>query len=310
MPTWNIVMLEDGQGGGPNTCWSNDVRANLQRLLKVPVSNGIFFPQNEKADIHLITSYTYTKYQAEIDYARKVKANGKKIVVAIGSDARWLVGGQLMGPDGANYTGILAEADAILSEVHPSWKVYGRYQHKVLPLAQPLEPFAFKETTTRDIDVLAAGSNGLGGVPYAVEVGYMVLDKHPDLKYVLAVRPEHLDMFRKSHPRLTFLEASGEEFYKCIARSKVAVNIELKARGGRIPVDGFRTNTPVIASSGAFFSQLYPDLAFDRIDLEFIVDRIEYALNDRTGLVERSKELAKPFYFPEWEKTIYKALGF
>jgi hypothetical protein len=309
MPTWNIVMLEDGQDG-PNTCWSNDVRANLQRLLHVPISRGIFLPQNENADIHLITSYVYTKYQAEIDYARKVRAKGKKVIIALGSDGRWLNGSQLMGPDGANYTGLCAEADAILSEVHPAWKVYGRYQHKVLPLAQPLEPFNFQETGTRDIDVLAAGSNGIGGHPYAVEVGHMIMDKYPTFKYAVVVRPEHVAMFRQNYPRLTFIDAATEDFHKSISRSKVVVNIELKARGGRIPVDGFRTNTPVISSGGAFFSQLYPDLSFDKIDLDFIVNRIEYAIQNRDEIIKRSKEFAKPFYFPEWEKTIYKALGF
>jgi hypothetical protein len=308
MVSWNIVMLEDGVGG-PNLTWDNDMRANLQRLLGVPISRGIFLPQNEDADIHLITSCNYTKYLPEIAFAKKMKAKGKKVIASLASDGRWLNGSNLMGPDGTNYTGLLAEVDGILSEVHPSWKVYGRYQSKVIPLAQPLESQMIKDNPTRDIDVLTAGSNGTGGLAYATEVIYMLLEKNPNLNCVQIVHPHYLDILRKNHPRLRFETASFGPFFDYLGRAKVIVNMELKARGGRIPMEGFYTSTPVICSSGAFFSQLYPDLSFNKIDLEYIVELVEYAIQKRVEITNRAKELAKPYFISEWKKTIYKTLG-
>jgi hypothetical protein len=307
MTTWNIVHAGEGVGG-PNTFCTEDTRANYQRLLNVSISRNILEPQNEDADIHLVSNGGYDTIQLEIDFIRKMKAKDKKVIVGMSADGRWLNGLGLLSAEGHHYTEVLIEADAIISEVNPNWKVYGRYQHKVIPISEPLEHFIFKSAKIKDIDVLLAGTTH--HLAYAVEAAYMLLDKNPEYKCIIGTSPQYIEAFRKRHPRLNF-EFTGPHstFEEYLKRSKILLNLEMKPRGGRVPMWGYYAGIPVVCSSGAFYSQLYPSLAFDRIDLEYIVDRAECALQNSTELINNAKEIARPYYFPEWIKTIYRKLG-
>lgn len=309
MVTWNIVMIDDGVGFANTSC-TNDIRANLQRLLHVKESRSIIAQQNEDADIHLLNTYHYTRYQQELDFVRKVKKKGKKVVMVAGSDGRWLNSSNLCAIGGLNYTALAAEVDVILSEINPIWKVWGRYQHKVLPLSDPLEHFALTPNAVKDIDFLLVGANGLGGLPYAIETAHMLLDKNPNYKCVIGVAPANIALLAAAHPRLTF-ESTGphDVFEGYLKRTKVLINLELKARGGRLGTWAFYAGIPAICGSGAFWSQLYPDLSFDRIDLIDTVNKAEYAHQNSQLIMTKACTLATPFYFENWLQTIYQALG-
>jgi hypothetical protein len=307
MPTWNIVNPNNGIGY-PNSHCTEDTRANFQRLLKVKESRSLLEQQNEDADIQLVTSVDWGQYKQELDFIKRMKSKGKKTIVTFSGDSRWLNGSALASPSGENYIDLCAEADAILGAIHPDWKVFGRFQDKVIYQNEPLENVSIKGNKNKDIDILLVGSSN--HFCYALEIAYMLLDKNPKYNCVIGCLPQYIDAFRKTNPRLNIEETGPHSVFETyLKRSKVLVNTELKARGGRIPTWAFYANIPAILGNGAFISQIYPDITFNKIDLQDIVEKTEFAINKSAEIMDKAKELAKPFYFPEWERAVYQKLG-
>jgi hypothetical protein len=138
----------------------------------------------------------------------------------------------------------------------------------------------------------------------------MIRENYPQYKCVIGCLPQYLDVFRASNPQLD-LQSTGPHkvFIEYLKRAKVVVNIEMKARGGRIPMWGFYAGLPVITSSGAFTAQIYPDLSFDRIDLELIIEKALFAIENKDSIMEKANRLVEPFYFENWEADFYNKLG-
>ena len=214
------------------------------------------------ADIYVIVSFDIGNLEKEIEFAKQVKANGKKLIVCYSADLRFLIGNCLISPRGTLYTELCKYADVILSGTGRGINIYGRYADRVLEWALPLEKrnFSDRPFENRDIDVLISGSAGCECLSFELEFMFMLKEKYPDLKIVHSSQQGnkvYVDLFKDKG--ITFVH---ELLIKNLVNAKAYVNLEIRPRGARVGVDAFYCRTPMMLCESTLFSELLPEFSY------------------------------------------------
>lgn len=303
--------------GSPNS------KANICRILGAPQGVDVHVAKAEDADVWFMHHGAPNATEAEIKFARGARAKGKKIVLGMTSELKWLNGTGRIAKTGHIYSDLLKEVDLIISEVHPSWKVYGRYQDKVIGLSEPLDHIRIPPQQ-KTVDFLFVGSARASDmsivkpahmemfyhIAYSIELSYMLLEKDPSYRCTIGVGLRQVDTLSQRYPEIMFTATYPHDtFTEWLRTTNVLINPELRPRGGRAIMWAFYAGVPAVCSSGTFFSNLFPSLIFDRIDLEHMRERSIYALENKEKIMEDAESFAKPFYPRRWLKAIYKRLG-
>jgi hypothetical protein len=308
-----IQQIYGGKWGVPdiNLPWTNDTNISLAKMLR---ATGDHFANQDvdlDADIYILVLFGTEDYEQKIEFIKKVKAKGAKVILCVSSDMRFLTGEGLLSGTGLNYTHICEQVDMIWSQVPSHVKLYGRYQHKVIDVGVMLEHVNFSlPYEQRDIDILLSGSifRNEATLSFALEIMMMLKEKYPDKRVVYPT--QYKSILQPIYPQIEFINASDISFtdglVPLLKRAKYYINPELRPNAGRAMVESYYCRTPYVCSSLSFPSRYYPDFTYDCMSLEHIVNQYERMLNsDREEIIRKSEQLAEEDYF---DKAIIRVM--
>lgn len=313
---WLIMQpIEGGRWSTPNfnAPWNDDCNIALGKLLQCGASHINNVDIDMTADIYiLLSAYTHT-YEHEIEFIRKVKANGSKVILSISSDYKFLTGDNLINKNGIIYTALCKEVDIIMSGIPSHMKFFGRYQHKVINMGMFLERVNFSlPYEQRDIDILLSGSINRNEITlaFAIEIMLMLKEKYPDKRIVYPTNRKNI--LQPLYPEIEFQDAittNNRGLIPWLSKSKVYINPDARPGPGRAIIESFYSRTPYISSTMCYASKYYPDFTYNHMNIEKIVNQYDKLLNsNREEILKKSEQLAEEDYFDNAIQRIMNTL--
>lgn len=286
---WDIPPLERD----PNF-YDNNAFYTISRLLRADAYHIDCPVINEDSDIYFLIAFDPALMLKELNFIRKMKAMGKKVVLAFSQDYRFLIGDALVSPEGVLYTDLVKEADLTMAGVSSKLKIYGRYQNKVIEGGPFLEDLNFNAIphNERKIDVLLSGPVGEQGFGLVLELMLTIKDRFPNDKIVYSLRPGLED--RKKIMEERGLIVLPPPLMGLIPNSKYYLDSQIRPRPGRVLDECFYCHTPFISHDLTYMSKLYPEFAYTEMNMTHIVDLYEKMKNsDYNVLIQKASEIAK-----------------
>lgn len=308
--TWITPLQTSWNPPDVNEGYTIDAERNFTRLIR---ANAFHIDYNEQidlsSDIYVIVQFDINNLEKEVEFAKKIKDLGKKLVVCYSADLRFLLGNCFVSPRGMLYTELCKYADVILSGTGIDIDIYGRYYNKVLPWGLPVERLNFSDRpyNERQIDVLISSSAGEESFAFEFELEMILLERSPNIKIVHSLQECHktwLDPFRNKG-----VEFVHESLIKNLVNTKVYINPELRPRGGRALLDAWYCRTPFISSDMTFYSQIFPKYTYSRMHINKIADLYENIINTNyENLIKEADRQIEPLYFDNAVKELMNRL--
>jgi hypothetical protein len=243
--------------------WCNDSFYNLSRLFDAKLYHITDSNIDETADAYFIPNFDIALIDKEIEFAKKMKARGAKILAAYSQDVRFLHGGGLINNDGTLYTGLCEVADVISSGVNPNMKIFGRYQDKVIHMGEIIEDNDFSiPYEKRDIDLLTSGAIGEECLSFELEFLSLVKQRHPEKKVVSVVHGCYGELIEKLKIKYPQIQFESSSFIHFLQRAKVYCNPELRPRPGRTLAECYYCRVPFIASEMMYHSKMCSEFTY------------------------------------------------
>ena len=315
------IMVEPsmvlGQGYPPppeSSSWVNNTFINDCRLLRAKKYHILSpYLKEDKADAYFLISCIDTHLDFEIEFVKRVRSEGSKVVLAVSADGRFNSGhGLYCFSSGTLYTELCKEVDVIWSGVANNLHIYGSHQHKVVDAGEFVERrnVSIQPYSYRTIDLLGTGFNDEASLSLCLVLFLMLKEKYPEKRLVYAFRPSadynnlH-NMMKAKYPQIEF---SREPMPELLNDSKAYINIEPRPRGGRAVLEAWYHRVPSISYSQTYFSKLFPEFAFDMLSFDKIVDSYDRLISsDYDTIIKRSEEIMEYDYFePVYNRIIKK----
>lgn len=314
---WLILQpIVGGQWGvpSPNLPWDIDCNVGLGRLLQASASHVTNPGVNMNVDIYVMLCAYPHAYESEIEFIRKVKAKGAKVVLCISTDYKFLTGHELINSNGILYTELCKEVDVIIPGIPSHMKLFGRYQNKVIDMSLFLERLNFSlPYEQRDIDILLSGSidrNELT-IAFAIELMLMLKEKYPDKRIVYPTAKK--DILQPLYPQIEFQEVRGvannQGLVPWLKKSKVYINPDPRPGPGRAVIEAFYSRTPYICSTMCYASKYNFDFTYDFMNFETIINQYDKLINsDRNEVISKMEQLAEEDYFDKAIRRLMERL--
>lgn len=314
---WLIMQpIQNGRWGVPdaNRPWDVDCNIALGKLLRASASHVCNTDIDMTADIYCLLSAYTCFYQQEIDFCKKVRSLGKKVVLFLSTDYKFLTGQDLLSDIGILYSDLCNEVDLIVSGMPSHFKFFGRNQHKVIDMSIFLERVNFNiPYEQRDIDILLSGSIGRNEItlPFALELMCMLKEKYPDKRIVYPTAKKHI--LQSRYPQIEFQEAvdiQGQGLVPWLQKSKHYISVDVRPGTNRALIESLYSRTPYISSTMCYASKYYQDFTYDGlVNFETIMIQYENILqSDRNEIIQKSEQLAEEDYFDNAIKRIMSRL--
>lgn len=295
--TSNYMPLQDG-------C------TNIANLLNCKVKSYENVSIND-ADIFYLSQYNPNYFTKQIKFAEKLKNNNKKIILHFSADQRFTFNHSLYSKDGSLYTELCSFADIIMSEGSLKYQTYGRYQKKVIPLAEPMSDNFTLDKVKPKWDFFICCTQGHLESGFSIELAIYLKQELPHLKIACAVDPVTIQYISIKYPSIDFLNTENyKDFIPILQSSKVLITIDRRVTGGRTVCWGVYAKIPVISSETFLFSELYPDLCFNYIDFDDLVKKCKLAIDSPQPLVDKAISLSIRHRFSNWYKTLLEKLNY
>ena len=290
--------------------YSIDVDRCLCRLLR---SNAYHIDYGEdidmSSDIYIIESFDISNIEKEIQFAKKLKSLGKKIIVGFSADYRFLLGDCLISPSGTHFSELCKEVDVILSGMHSNVDIYGRYSHKVVDWGLPVERLNFtkKPYNEREIDILMSASSGEEGLALNMELALTLKEKYPDIRLMYSLQEVHKERIK---PFLNKgIEFVHQYLIDNLVNSKVYINPEIRPRGGRAMLDAWYCRTPFIACDTTIYSDMFPEYAYTHFNIKNIVEIYDNLRNSNyNSVIQKAEKRVEEMLFENKIKELMNKL--
>jgi hypothetical protein len=315
---WILIQPTHRNGGvsPQNMPWTND----SFRMLSKQFNAACYHIQDENipldADGYIMCSFDANLAKQEIDFLNKVRANGAKTLLGFSHDGRFLVGGGLLNEDGYLWTSVCEATDVISSGVNPELKIYGRFQHKVIPLGEVVEDLnwsiPFEE---RPYDLIGCGTVSEQSLSIQLEFLLMAKEKYPNQRIACVIAGHHeplIKTLRIRYPQMEFPLNIQQDpnLISYLRKAKVFFNPELRPRPARALNEAYYCRTPYISASTTYHSRLCSEFAYDSINFEQMMNKYDAILKeDSNEIVKRMEERAKFDMFDQFYGRITKAFG-
>ena len=309
MTTLNIdrkwIMVEPSMVKGegypppsPTSPWVNNTFINDCRLLRA-TKYHILSPSlsKDKADVYFLITCINSHLEEEIEFAKRVRREGSKIVLAISADGRFSSGQGLMcSSSGFLYTDLCQEVDVICSGVSSDVHIYGSSQHKVVEVGEFVEQLNFSTTpfNNRTIDMLGTGFVDEASLSFSIVFFLMLKERYPNKRFVYAFRadPQYDMLYELVSKRYPQIEFSRKDMPSLLNQSKAYSNLEPRVRGGRALLEAWYHRVPSIGYSQTYFSKLYPEFAFSNMSFDNLVNIYERMLNsDYEYIIQKAGDI-------------------
>jgi hypothetical protein len=275
--------------------WSNDSFDNLSRLLNAPLYHILDEDIDETADAYFIANFDISLIDHEVEFAKRMKERGAKILAAYSQDVRFLHGQGLLSDSGTLWTKLAEVADVISSGINTNVKIFGRYQDKVIPMGEIIEDndFASILYEERDIDLLTSGAIGEECLSFELEFLSLVKERFPDKKVVSCIHGCYGELVNKLRQKYPWIEFTTETFLPLLQRTKVYCNPELRPRPGRSLVECYYCRTPFIASDFMYHAKLCKEYTYSSSSIVDWVDTYEKLIKeDHRQIIVKMEERA------------------
>jgi hypothetical protein len=312
-----VVILQPSHNHGVKAAqdkpWDNDSFSNLSRLFNAPLYNITDQDIPLDADIYLICNCFISLLEQEIEFAKKVKSLGKKVIVCFSHDYRFTLGADLMTPNGILYTDLCEVADVIAGGVNTHLNLYGRFQHKVFEM-EILENLNFSlPYEQRDIDFLTCAQASDTSLSLEVELLLLFKEKYPDKKVCCLAHGNSVEITKKLQarfPQIYFPINEGQSLLYYMKRAKCFCNVENRPRPGRMLIEAYYCRTPFIGPSCAYFSRLCFEFSYLWFDYDYILEKYEKISKETyNDLVLNMEQTAQFYSIENVEKRIIEKLG-
>ena len=290
--------------------YSIDVDRCLCRLLRANAYHIDYAnTMTLDSDIYIIESFDISNLEKEIAFAKKLKSLGKKVVVGFSADYRFLLGNCLLSPSGNLYSALCKEVDVIMSGVHHSVDLYGRYADKVVDWGLPVEnlDFTTKPYEQREIDVLMSASSGEEGLALNLELALTLKEKFPDMKLMYSMQEGHKERIKPFlNSGIIFVH---QYLIDNLVNSKVYINPEVRPRGGRAMLDAWYCRTPFISCDTTIYSDIFPEFSYNHFNIKKIVENYEKIRNSNYyEILKKAENRVVPMLFENKIKELMKKL--
>jgi hypothetical protein len=268
------------------------------------------------ADGYMICSFDINLIEKEIEFVKKVQANGAKVIVGFSQDMRFLHGGALMSSSGTLWTSLCEVADVISSGVNIDLKIYGRFQHKVIPLGEVLEDYNWTVPEEEKLyDLIGCGSVSEHALSFQLEFLLMAKEKFPDHRIACVIAGQHLPLIEKLRPMYPQIDFPYDpdrmpHLIDYIKKTKVFFNPEIRPRPGRVAMECYYCRVPFIASRMAYHSRLCEEFSYTWIDFQDMLNKYSAIVySDKKDIISKMEERAKFDMFDQFYKRISDAFG-
>jgi len=316
---WIMVEPTMTQGIGcnppnPKVLWTPNTFINGSKLLQAKRYH-ILSPDllNDKADAYYLISCIDHHLDLEIEFVKRVRKEGSKVVLAISQDSRFQTGHGLLQHDtNTVYTDLCKEVDCIWGGVPPDLHIYGSNQNKVIDAGDFIERSnrSTKPYNERTIDLLGTGGVGEVNISFYIVLFSMIKEKYPDKRVVYAFRnlPDYTPVCIKMQNKFSNIEFIQYNFPDLLNDSKAYINLELRPRGGRAVLEAWYHRVPSISFDQTYFSKLFPEFSFDMISFDKIFRLYEKMMNsDYNKLIKKSEKIMEYDYFEKvYDRIINK----
>jgi len=299
--------------------WSNDSFHNLSRIFQAPL-----YHINEENipldfDVYHLCNFDIELIEKEIEFIKKVKSNGAKVIIGFSQDMRFLHGGGLLSSNGTLYTALCEAADGITSGCNADLRMYGRYQDKVIEWGEILEPLDFSVPyEERTIDFLTSGPVGEQSLSFELELLLMIKEKYPAKRVVSCVHGIHHELVAKlidKYPQIEFPfnfdnPMAGKPLIHFLQQAKVYCNPEIRPRPARASIEAYYCRVPFISGSWTYLSRLCPDFSYTKTDLLDMLEAYEKILNSNIAEeINKMNERAQYDMLPAVYKRAKEKIG-
>jgi len=282
-----------------NEPWSVNVERNLFRLLQAPswsINNTANIPIQE-FDIFVVPNFDIRDVDKQVDFIKRVKDAGKKVVVAYSQDSRFLTGAALICMEtGTLYTAICEYADLIFAGLAENLHMFGRYEHKVFPFGYPFERLNYSRPyDQRAYDLLVATNGGTIDFGYSVELLLTLKDRFPSKRIVFSIDPALSHLYKRYSDKIEFIPGG---LLTHLPLSKAFLDPQLRPRPNRSIHEAWMCRTPFISSSFCYYSKLFPGFNYSKMDMIDIGDKYELLQSlDYNLLIAEAEKIAEAEYF-------------
>ncbi len=311
------ILIQPTHHGGEispvNMGWTNDSFRMLSKQFNAPCYHITDPNIPLTADGYIICSFDINLIEMEIEFVKQVHAQGGKTVVGFSQDLRFLTGGALLNERGSLYTSLCEVTDAISSGVNPEMGIYGRYQDKVIPLAEIIENYNWDiPYEDRDYDLITCEALSEYALGFELEFLLMVKERHPEHRVASCIHSAHMDLIetlRRKYPQIEFPFVPGLSLIDYIKNTKVFCNPEIRPRPCRTAMEAYYCRVPFISSSWTYHSNICPDFTYKWNSIVDMADKYDLILSrDRSEIIKEMEENAKYDSFENAYKRIYDKL--
>jgi hypothetical protein len=296
-----------------DTPWSNDSFNNLSRLFDAQLfhinNEGI----DETGDIYWLINFDINLLDKELDFLKKMKDKGKKIIVGFSQDRRFMLGKELITKNGTLFTEMYKIADIVSGGINPKLKMFGRYQDKIVSFGEILEDINFSiPVENREYDFMISGEKNGDTLSLETELALMIKEKHPDKKVLICI-PDEVELKWKLADKYKEIEfpTSKIPFLEYLKHSKYYCNMEIRPRSGRCLIESYYCRVPFISSWNCYHSNLMDEFSYRNYDLVDIFKRYEEIIfieyNDLIEMMEyRAKFDGFQYVYERIMEKLYK----
>jgi len=296
-----ILVQPSHRGGGlspQNMQWTNDSFRMLSKQFNAPCYHILDENIPLHADAYIICSFDIALIEKEIEFVKKVKENGAKVLVGFSQDLRFLIGSNLLLPSGTLYTELCKDVDIISSGVNPKLGIYGRYQDKVIPFGEVLEDFNWSVPfEQREYDLITCEAPSEYALAFELEFLLLAKERHPDHRMACLIHGDHQELIytlRDKYPQIEFPFKPGLSLIDYIKVTKTFCNPEMRPRPCRTAMESYYCRVPFISSSWTYHSRLCKEFAYDSVSIVDWVDKYDAIVNsDRDQIIRNMEERAK-----------------
>lgn len=318
---WTLLQptYKEGMLFSPDYKWVNDSFYNLSRLFYARMYHINDADIEMDSDVYHVCNFDINLIEKEIEFCKKVKANGAKVLVGFSQDLRFLHGGELLSSQCTLYSELCEVADVITSGSNPNLGLYGRYQDKVVDIGEILEPLDFSiPYEDRYIDIMTSGSVGEQSLSFALEFLLMIKDKYPDKRAVCCIHRHHIEliqMLQKKYPQIEFpiilkLPTQLSQILQFLRLSKCYCNPEIRPRPARALSEAYYCRTPFISSDSTYLSRLCPDFTYNGNNIVQMFNNYERMLDTSSeDIIKKMEEQAQYDMFENAYKRLKEKLG-
>lgn len=271
--------------------WSNDSNNNLSRLFDAQLFHITNDDIDESAQIYKLINFDIELIEKEINFLKKVKSLGAKIIVSFSQDRRFILGKNLINSKGSLYTELCEIADGICSGVNPLLCHFGRYQNKIISMGEILENVNLSiPYENRNIDFMVSGEKNGDTLAFELELLMMIKEKYPDRILACCIPNEVAikEQLIQKYSNILFPD-SKVSFLDWLKSSKYYCNMEIRPRSGRCLIESYYCKVPFISSWSCYHSNLMNEYTYKTYDLSDILSNYERL----TAEVPHSKQIKK-----------------